>query len=64
MKIKPEVVLRQQLAIRVDGLLEILDESCYPVTGSQMITREQEAAGVCYLCAKRGNISVGCPRLK
>jgi hypothetical protein len=29
-----------------------------------MITREQEAAGVCYLCAKHGHISVNCPRLK
>jgi hypothetical protein len=26
--------------------------------------REQEAAGVCYLCAKRGHISVDCPGLK
>jgi hypothetical protein len=26
--------------------------------------REQEAAGVCYLCAKRGHISVNCPELK
>ncbi len=26
--------------------------------------REQEVAGVCYLCAKRGHISVDCPRLK
>ncbi len=25
---------------------------------------EQPAAGVCYLCAKRGYISVDCPRLK
>jgi hypothetical protein len=29
-----------------------------------MITREQEAAGVCYLCVKRGHISVDCPGLK
>jgi hypothetical protein len=29
-----------------------------------MIMREQEAAGVCYLCAKRGHISVNCPGLK
>jgi hypothetical protein len=29
-----------------------------------MIMREQEAAGVCYLCDKRGHISVNCPRLK
>jgi hypothetical protein len=26
--------------------------------------REQEAAGVCYLCAKHGHISVNCPGLK
>ncbi len=26
--------------------------------------REQAATGVCYLCAKRGHISVDCPRLK
>jgi hypothetical protein len=64
MKIKPEVSLGQQLAIPADGFLEILDESCYPVTGSRMIMREQEAAGVCYLCAKHGHTSVNCPRLK
>ncbi len=29
-----------------------------------MIMREQEAAGVCYLCAKRWHISGDCPRLK
>jgi hypothetical protein len=29
-----------------------------------MIMREQEAAGVCYLCAKHGHISVNSPRLK
>jgi hypothetical protein len=29
-----------------------------------MIMREQEAAEVCYLCAKRGHISVDCPGLK
>jgi hypothetical protein len=29
-----------------------------------MIMREQAAAGVCYLCAKRGHISVDCHRLK
>ncbi len=44
MKIKPEVILRQQLAIRADRLLEIIDESLNPVTGSQMIMRKQEAA--------------------
>ncbi len=63
-KKKPQVSLGQQLAIQADGFLEILDESCYPVTGSQMIMREQEAAGVCYLCAKRRHISVNCPELK
>ncbi len=61
MKIKLVVSLGQQLAIQEDGFLEILDESCYPVTGSQMIMREQEAAGVCYLCTKRGHMSVDCP---
>ncbi len=64
MKIKPEVILRQQLAVQADGFLEIIDESLNPVTGSPMIMREQEAAGVCYLCAKCGHISVDCPRLK
>jgi hypothetical protein len=64
MKSKPEVILRQQLAIQADGFLEIIDKSLNPVTGSWMIMREQEAAGVCYLCAKRGHISVDCPRLK
>jgi hypothetical protein len=29
-----------------------------------MIMREQEAAGVCYLCAMRENISGNCPGLK
>jgi hypothetical protein len=29
-----------------------------------MIMREQVAAGICYLCAKLGHISVNCPRLK
>jgi hypothetical protein len=41
MKIKPEISLVQQLAIQGDGFLKILDESCHPVTGSQMIMREQ-----------------------
>jgi hypothetical protein len=64
MKIKPEVILGQQLAARADGFLEIIDKSLNPVTGSQMIMREQEAAGVCYLCTKHGHISVDCPGLK
>ncbi len=64
LKIKPEVILEQQLAVQADGFLEIIDESLNPVTGSQMIMREQEAAGVCYLCTKRGYISVDCPELK
>ncbi len=66
MKIKPEVILGQQLAVQADKFLEIIDESLNPVTGSQMIMREQEAAGVCYcyLCAKCGHISVDCPGLK
>jgi hypothetical protein len=29
-----------------------------------MIMREQEAARVCYLCVKRGHISINCPGLK
>jgi hypothetical protein len=64
MKMKPEVILRQQLAVQADRFLEIIDKSLNPVTGGQMIMREQEAAGVCYLCAKRGHISVDCPRSK
>jgi hypothetical protein len=58
MKIKLEVILGQQLAIQADGFLGILDESCHPMTGSQMIMREQEAARVCFLCFHRGHTSV------
>jgi hypothetical protein len=64
MKIKPEFILGQQLAIRADEFLEIIDKFLKSVTGGQMIMREQEAAGVCYLYAKRGHISVNCPGLK
>ncbi len=64
MKIKPEVVIKRQLAIQADMLLGIIDKSLDPNTGGQMIMREQEAAGVCFLCAKRGHISVNCPGLK
>jgi hypothetical protein len=64
MKMKPEVIVGQQLAVQADRLLKIIDKSQNPVTGSQMVMREQEAAGVCYLCAKHGHISVDCPRLK
>ncbi len=64
MKIKPEFILGQQLATQADRFLEIIDKSLNPVTGRQMIMREQEAAGVCYLCAKCGYISVDCPRSK
>jgi hypothetical protein len=63
-KIKPEVILGQQLAAQADGFLEIIDKSLKPVPGGQMIMREEAAAGVCYLCAKRGHISVNCARLK
>ncbi len=34
MKMKVGVILGQQLAIQADRFLEILDKSCYPVTGS------------------------------
>jgi hypothetical protein len=64
MKLKPEVILGQQLAVQADRFLEILDKSCYPVNGSQMIMREKEREGVCYLCAKHGHISGNCPILK
>jgi len=64
MKMKVGVILGQQLAIQADRFLETLDESCYPVTGSQMHIREQEAAGVCYLYPTCGHTSVDCPRLK
>jgi hypothetical protein len=64
MKIKPEVILGEQLVIQDDRFLEIIDKSSNPVTGGQMILREQKTAGVCYLCAKRGHISANCPGLK
>jgi hypothetical protein len=47
MKLKPEVILEQQLAIQADRFLEIIDKSLNPVTGGQMIMREQEAARFC-----------------
>ncbi len=34
MTIKPEVIPGQQLAVRADKFLEIIDESLNPVTGS------------------------------
>jgi hypothetical protein len=61
MKMKPEVIIGQQLAIQADRLLGIIDKSLDPVTSGRMIMREQEASGVCYLCAKRGHILVDCP---
>jgi hypothetical protein len=64
LKMKPGVIFGPQLAIQADSILETIDESLSTVTGSQMIMREQEAAGVCYLCAKCGHISVNCPILK
>ncbi len=64
MKIKPEVILGQQLAVQADKFLEIIDKSLDPVAGSQMIMREQKAAEVCYLCAKHEHISANCPGLK
>jgi hypothetical protein len=64
MKMKLEVILGQLLAVQADRFLEILDNSCYPITGGQMIMREQKAAEVCYVCAKCGHISVDCPKLK
>jgi hypothetical protein len=33
MKIKPEVILGQQLAAQADGFLEIIDNSLNPVLG-------------------------------
>jgi hypothetical protein len=63
-KIKPGVILGQRLAVQADRFLEIIDKSLNPVTSGQMIMREQEAAGVCYLCAKCGHISANCPGLK
>jgi hypothetical protein len=64
MKIKPEVILEQQLATQADGFLEIIDKSLNPVSSGRMIMRKQAAAGICYLYAKRGHISVDCPGLK
>ncbi len=45
-KIKPEVILGQQLATQADEFLEIIDDSLKlkPLTGGRMIMREQEAA--------------------
>jgi hypothetical protein len=64
MKMKAGVIFGQQLAVQADRFLKTIDKSCYPVTGSWMIIREQEVAGVCYLCAMHGHNSVNCPRLK
>jgi hypothetical protein len=64
MKMKLEVVIGCQLAVQAVRFLGIIDKSLDPVTGGQMIMREQEAAGVCYLCAKRRHISVDCHELK
>jgi hypothetical protein len=64
MKMKVGVIFGQQLAVQSDRFLETIDKSCHPVTGSQMHIREQEAAGVCYLCATRRHTSVDCSRLK
>jgi hypothetical protein len=33
MKIKPEVILGQQLAVQADRFLEIIDKTLNPVTG-------------------------------
>ncbi len=64
MKIKPEVIIGQQLAVQADRFLEITDKSLNPVAGGGwMIMRGQEAAGVCYLCAKLGHISANRPGL-
>jgi hypothetical protein len=65
MKMKPEVILGQQLAVQADRFLEIIDKSMNPVAGGgRMIMREQEAAEVCYLCANCGHITANCPGLK
>ncbi len=55
---KVGVILGQHLAVHADRFLETIDESLNPVTGGQLIIREQEAAGVCYLCADCGHTSV------
>jgi hypothetical protein len=39
MRMKPGVILRQQLAIQADSVLETIYESLSTVTGSQMIIR-------------------------
>ncbi len=64
MKMKLEIVIGWQLVIQADMFLGIIDKFLEPVTGGQKIMREQDAAGVCYLCTKRGHISVNCPGLK
>jgi hypothetical protein len=64
MKMEAGVILGQQLAVQADRFLETIDESCYSVTSSRAIIKEQEVAGACYLCAMRGHTSIHCPRLK
>jgi hypothetical protein len=64
MKMVPEIIIRRQLAVQADMFLGTIDKSLDPMTSGQMIMREQETAGVCYLCAKRGHISADCPWLK
>ncbi len=61
---KAGVILGQQLAVQAGRFLETIDMSSYPVAGGQMHIRQEEAAGVCYLCALHGHTSVDCPRLK
>jgi hypothetical protein len=64
MKMKAGVILGQHLAVQADRFLETIDESLSAVTGIQLHIREQEAAGVFYLCTTHGHTSVDCPRLK
>jgi hypothetical protein len=42
MKMKAGAILEQQLAVQADRFLETIDESMNPVTGCQMIIREQD----------------------
>ncbi len=63
-KMKVGAIFGQQLAVQAYMFLETIGKSCYPVTDSWMLIREQEPAGACYICENHGHTSVDYPRLK